>query len=104
MSKLVRIFFLHLLSLILLFAVVVVVVVVTIAVVAELLLISVHLDLAMLNKKGKARKTNDIINNKRKIDIKYLFIIQIYDCSSISFIASISFSSMIAIHTNTLTI
>lgn len=47
--------------------------------------------------------TNDIINNKRKIDIKYLFIIQIYECSSIFFIASISFSSWL-LHTNTLTI
>lgn len=51
----------------------------------------------------KTQVTNDIINNKRKIDIKYLFIIQIYDCSSIFFIASISFSSWL-LHTNTLSL
>lgn len=49
------------------------------------------------------RVTNDIINNKRKIDIEYLFIIQIYDCSSIFFIVSISFRSWL-LHTSTLTI
>lgn len=44
-------------------------------------------------RKKEHKVTNDIINNKRKIDIKYLFIIQIYDCSSIFFIANISFGS-----------